>query len=226
MEPQNVTDTVRLTFNTEHREAALCDRGMMRIICPNCGDEPQKGQRHICRAQKAVEVVEEKRRRTAPCATASSMCASIASLATKNPGLWKSKRRLARTGGEDFVAALIFMAAGQADWNRDPKRTLMLVCNDVANEAAKALQQFWRQRCQRKEAVRCQKAVEAVAEYSRASPSGFVWRQKPAPAPAPQASTASAASPSRKSNPRPVQSRGVPSGSETCEENQRDGCQG
>lgn len=160
-----------------------------------------------------MEVTDEKRRRTAPCATASSMCASIASLATKNPGLWKSKRSLARTGGEDFVAALLFMAAGQADWNRDPKRTLVSVCNGVANEAAKAVQQFWRQRYQRKEALRCQKAAEAVAEYSRASVCGFVRRQKPAPAPAkPQAS---AASPPRKSNPRPVQSRGVPPGSET-----------
>ncbi|CAE7224031.1 unnamed protein product [Symbiodinium natans] len=98
---------------------------MMRIVCPNCGEEPQKGQRHVCKPAGAVDdgpgPPEKSRasmplRRTVPCATAGSMCASIASLASKNPGLWKSSRTLARCGGEDFVAALIFTAAGLPTW--------------------------------------------------------------------------------------------------------------
>ncbi|CAE7365285.1 unnamed protein product, partial [Symbiodinium sp. KB8] len=91
-------------------------------------------------------VAAKSQRRTVSCATASSMCASIASLASKNPGLWKSSRTLARCGGEDFVAALIFTAAGLPTWSRDPKRTLLAaLCGNVAHEAAKALQNFWRQ---------------------------------------------------------------------------------
>ena len=41
-----------------------------------------------------------------------------------------------RCGGEDFVAALIFTAAGLPTWSRDPKRTLLAaLCGNVAHEA-------------------------------------------------------------------------------------------
>ena len=49
-------------------------------------------------AQCRSHVAAKSQRRTVSCATASSMCASIASLASKNPGLWKSSRTLARCG--------------------------------------------------------------------------------------------------------------------------------
>ena len=97
----------------------------MRIICPNCGEEPIKGQRHLCAAQPSPLGVPppapvapvgravggtapggppRERRPARGAVTAQSLCASVGSLATKNKGLWKSKRSLARCGGEDCTA--------------------------------------------------------------------------------------------------------------------------
>ena len=155
-----------------------CHIFMMRIVCPNCGDEPQKGQRHICRPSVPVAPedaptlggsdvkVSSMLVRRAPCATAGSMCASMASLASKNPGLWKSKRSLARCGGEDFVAALIFMAAGHDSWSKTPKRALLLAFHGVATEAARALQRFWRCRQRQRRTAAVAATTAAVVGYT------------------------------------------------------------
>ncbi|CAE7376813.1 TBC1D13 [Symbiodinium sp. CCMP2592] len=225
----------------------------MRIICPNCGEEPQKGQRHVCKTDDASlgleasgdgpvgpllqrsHVAAKSQRRTVPCATASSMCASIASLASKNPGLWKSSRTLARCGGEDFVAALIFTVAGLPTWSRDPKRTLLAaLCGNVAHEAAKALQNFWRQRRRRTVSVYQPRPPKEPANgYSayRLDKASTHHGSFPTPKAAPKVyfqegearrgwaqqsvgseknSTAPAPGVAKKSNPRPVQSRAVP----------------
>eukprot|EP00438_Fugacium_kawagutii_P026615 Skav209602 [mRNA] locus=scaffold1634:93446:94471:- [translate_table: standard] len=189
---------------------------MMRIVCPNCGEEPQKGQRHICSGAAAEEVPKPSPkpvRVRAPCATAGSMCASIASLATKNPALWKSKRSLARCGGDDFVAALIFMAAASPDdWCKNSKQAFLSALNLVANEAATALQRCWRRRARARDTVRNVATLEAVAGYSAKAaathPGSFGRRRVRVPAePAPPAAPTA---PSRKSNPRPAPSRAVP----------------
>ena len=81
----------------------------MRIVCPNCGEEPQKGQRHICSSrvvdvpspEKPTATARAARRPAVQVATPNVVCASLASLVSKNPGLWKSNRSLARCGGED-----------------------------------------------------------------------------------------------------------------------------
>ena len=160
----------------------------MRIVCPNCGEEPQKGQRHTCHsAGPATAVVEEAKRSPgsfrsrAPCATAGAMCASIASLASKNPGLWKSKRSLARCGGDDFMAALIFMAAGNESWTKNSKQTLLLTMNLVAHEAATALQRCWRGRRRARESSRTLATAEAVSGYvaKAATHHGSFGRRRP-----------------------------------------------
>ena len=193
----------------------------MRIVCPNCGEEPQKGQRHTCHsAGPATAVVEEAKRSPgsfrsrAPCATAGAMCASIASLASKNPGLWKSKRSLARCG-DDFMAALIFMAAGNESWTKNSKQTLLLTMNLVAHEAATALQRCWRGRRRARESSRTLATAEAVSGYvaKAATHHGSFGRRRPRvepSAPSPVADKTPTAT--RKSNPRPVQSRAVPLG--------------
>lgn len=154
--------------------------------------------------------------------TAQSLCASVGSLATKNKGLWKSKRSLARCGGEDFVAGLLFMASNP-DWSRDPKRALLMAAGEVAHEAAKALQSFWRQSCQRREAAINLRAREAVAEYARTEKAASGPRSDPkkpigARARAGSHERARPAGPTEqtcsergwKSNPRPSPARGVP----------------
>ena len=181
----------------------------MRIVCPNCGEEPQKGQRHLCRPKLAPEAPAKPspiRSNRVPCATAGSMCASIASLASKNPGLWKSKRSLARSGGDDFVAALLFLAAEHESWTKNSKQALLFSLNLVANEAAMALQRFWRSRCRTKEIISISVTTAAVNGYTAkaATHHGSFRTRRPEPQ-APQVSQ-------RKSNPRPVQSRAVPWG--------------
>ncbi|CAJ1407934.1 unnamed protein product [Effrenium voratum] len=210
---------------------------MMRIVCPNCGEEPQKGQRHVCREGAEREralpglQAESVRRRTVPCATAGSMCASIASLASKNPVLWKSKRRLARCGGEEFVAGLIFMAAGLPSWSRDPKRTLVGAFWTVATEAAKVLQGFWRQTARSVDKAARQSGATEHDPTKTSTHCGFhglplaqrdrtsgVRSESEAPTSSPLTRKVSADTASqplqpavlRKSNPRPTQSRAVP----------------
>jgi len=144
----------------------------MRIVCPNCGEEPVKGQRHVCAVAKApvasipglapaplsapgggMEGATPsassgggiQRRGAAHVASSGAVCASIASLVTKNPSLWRSGKALARCGGEDFVAGLLAAAAGSVGWHRDPKTVLMTILSgSVQQEAARALQDFWR----------------------------------------------------------------------------------
>eukprot|EP00439_Symbiodinium_sp_Y106_P046970 s5241_g6.t1 len=197
-------------------------------------------RRWPCGASAAEElcpthVAAKSQRRTVPCATASSMCASIASLASKNPGLWKSSRSLARCGGEDFVAALIFTAAGLPTWSRDPKRTLLAaLCGNVAHEAAKALQNFWRQSRRRTVSVyqprppkepangysthRVDKASTHHGSFPtpKASPKVYFQDGEARRGRAQQSigseknGTVPAPGAAKKSNPRPVQSRAVP----------------
>ena len=204
----------------------------MRIVCPNCGEEPQKGQRHSCRSAgpagpagpAAVEEAKPAKpspgsfRSRAPCATAGAMCASIASLASKNPGLWKSKRSLARCGGDDFMAALIFMAAGKESWSKNSKQALLLTMNLVAHEAATALQRCWRGRRCARESSQTLATAEAVSGYvaKAATHHGTFGRRRPRlvepSAPSPVAASDKTQTATRKSNPRPVQSRAVPLG--------------
>ncbi|CAE8641636.1 unnamed protein product [Polarella glacialis] len=165
---------------------------MMRVVCPNCGEEPQKGQRHYCKpAQQAPRQQLELdfpqpasrpsatgaggdanrgglQRRAAPCATAGAMCASVASLASKNPGLWKSGRTLARCSGEDFVAGLLASAVGQPFWHRDPKRALLCTLTGrVADEAARAVQDFWRQVLRRRQDSAPRRTAGTVGGYQQ-----------------------------------------------------------
>lgn len=79
-------------------------------------------------------------------ASATAVCASIASLVSKNPALRRTGKALARCGGEDFVAAILASAVALPGWHRDPKRCLIRQIGCVADEAARALQDFWRQR--------------------------------------------------------------------------------
>lgn len=148
---------------------------VMRIVCPNCGEEPLKGQRHVCKPREAngggsnvppapaarpssgitaADLGDTFRggfgggiqRRSAPQATPGAVCASVASLVSKSPSLWRSSRALVRCGGEDFVAALL-AAAVNSGWHKDPKRALLSALSGrVANEAAKTVQEFWRSR--------------------------------------------------------------------------------
>eukprot|EP00931_Biecheleriopsis_adriatica_P095966 TRINITY_DN6961_c0_g1_i2.p1 TRINITY_DN6961_c0_g1~~TRINITY_DN6961_c0_g1_i2.p1 ORF type:complete len:524 (+),score=107.94 TRINITY_DN6961_c0_g1_i2:58-1629(+) len=142
---------------------------MMRIVCPICGEEPQKGQRHFCKtsSQAPRQQVElqlavttsrplsdgkiagidggfASQRRAAPCASAGVMLASLSSLASKNPALWKSYRALTRCGGSDFMAALLCITTANPNWHRNPKQTLLCTLGRLADEAARALQDFWR----------------------------------------------------------------------------------
>jgi len=136
---------------------------MMRIVCPVCGEEPKKGQRHICAASvpSASPVVagppphsrEEPTSGTGALqrrglnATPSTVCASIASLVQKSPGLWRSTSALARCGGEAFVAGLLATAIGSVSWAKDPKGALIAaLAGRVADEAARAIQVSWRRR--------------------------------------------------------------------------------
>jgi len=136
----------------------------MRIVCPSCGEEPKKGQRHYCKGPASCAASAEpepvgakaggggpsgslgtQRRSGGAAATPGVVCASIASLIAKNPALRRSGKALARCGGEDFVAGLLASAVGFAGWHRDPKRALLCsILGQVAEEAAKALQGFWR----------------------------------------------------------------------------------
>lgn len=137
----------------------------MRIVCPSCGEEPLKGQRHFCKPtetpRQQVELEFGNKgggfggggtnfnasgtQRRIVNATPGAVCASIASLVSKNPALWRSGKALVRCGGEDFVAGLLATAVGLSGWHRDPKRALVCaLAGRVADEAARALQDFWR----------------------------------------------------------------------------------
>lgn len=139
----------------------------MRIVCPICGEEPVKGQRHFCRGMQAprqqVELELEREPsshyvQSAPSCTghhlplrrgaqagASAVCASIASLVSKNPALWRSGSALVRCSADDFVAGLLALAVAGTGWHKDPKREIVCtLLGKVADEAARALQGFWR----------------------------------------------------------------------------------
>lgn len=136
----------------------------MRIVCPVCGDEPKKGQRHICApavSSTCPEVVESADippreepvsgagvlHRRGLKATPNAVCASISSLIQKSPGLWRSTGALARCGGDIFVAGLLASAVSSASWGKDPKGTLIrALTRRVADEAAQAIQECWRSR--------------------------------------------------------------------------------
>lgn len=149
----------------------------MRIVCPNCGQEPLKGQRHVCKPQDLGSGVGQAlspssvcgadappglaiasagasirdsggiQRRVTTQSTPSTVCASIASLVSKSPSLWRSSSALARSGGEEFVAGLL-AAAVSAGFHKDPKRAMISILSGrIADEAAAAVQAFWRSRC-------------------------------------------------------------------------------
>lgn len=154
---------------------------MMRIVCPNCGEEPRKGQRHVCKPKAelfdqppptpsarppgarltAADFGDSLRqglggiqRRSAPAASPGAVCASVGSLLSKNPSLWRSGRALARAGGEEFVAALLAVAVNDG-WHKDPKRALISALSGrVADEAARAVQDHWRARCRARQQQR------------------------------------------------------------------------
>eukprot|EP00405_Crypthecodinium_cohnii_P029439 CAMPEP_0206514040 /NCGR_PEP_ID=MMETSP0324_2-20121206/61886_1 /ASSEMBLY_ACC=CAM_ASM_000836 /TAXON_ID=2866 /ORGANISM="Crypthecodinium cohnii, Strain Seligo" /LENGTH=474 /DNA_ID=CAMNT_0054006409 /DNA_START=137 /DNA_END=1563 /DNA_ORIENTATION=+ len=126
---------------------------MMRIVCPTCGEEPVKGQRHVCQAtpSSAVLALEGpgigqggiRRRNPASVASAGAVCSSVASLVSKQPGLWRSSKALARASSDDFVAASL-------QWHqpllyKDPKKSVLQVfLKQVQHEAAKSVQEMWR----------------------------------------------------------------------------------
>jgi len=144
----------------------------------------------------------------------------MASLASKNPGLWKSKRSLARCGGEDFVAALIFMAAGHDSWSKTPKRALLLAFHGVATEAARALQRFWRGRQRQRRTAAVAATTAAVVGYTAKASTyhgSFGERRSVPAAPRGRSEPSADSNPTpavpsgpKKSNPRPMQSRAVP----------------
>jgi len=144
--------------------------------------------------------------------TPGALCASIASLISKSPGLWRSGKALARSGGEDFVAGLLATAVGFPDWHRNPKRALVCaLAGRVAEEAARALQEFWRGRRQARSQLRHPPKVShgyqqlSIANSRPRAPMQEATAAAPnAPAPR-QPET-----PRNKSNPRPNQARGVP----------------
>lgn len=171
---------------------------MMRIVCPNCGEEPQKGQRHTCRPAPAPQplpaelaarrgqspnghrdrdvgasacegVGVQRTRGAAGKATSGVVCASIASLVAKNPALWRSGKALVRCGGEDFVAGLLATAVGLPDWRRDPKRAMVCaLVGRLSDEAARALQGFWRERlAARRQAAKRRKPEKGPGGYLR-----------------------------------------------------------
>jgi len=141
---------------------------MMRIICPVCGEEPQKGERHVCRAPPVAVPEQTELRRTTETAVAinvassasgpsiglqrrgltatpGAVCASMASLVSKSPSLWKSGKALARSSGEEFVAGLLASAVGCGGWHKDAKRALVVaLTGKVHGDAARALQDAWR----------------------------------------------------------------------------------
>ncbi|CAE7265341.1 unnamed protein product, partial [Symbiodinium sp. CCMP2456] len=219
-------EAARFRCVSERRASQWVEVLRIYDVCRGCGC--------VNFSRPRSQVAAKSQRRTVPCATASSMCASIASLASKNPGLWKSSRTLARCGGEDFVAALIFTAAGLPTWSRDPKRTLLAaLCGNVAHEAAKALQSFWRQSRRTVSVYQPRPPKEPANGYSpyrvdkasthhgsfptpKASPKVYFqegearrgWGQQSVGSE--KNGTAPAPGPTKKSNPRPVQSRAVP----------------
>jgi len=176
----------------------------MRMVCQVCGEEPEKGKRHICGTQKvnglqgndlngSLRGLDLARRGGA--SSSSTVCASIASLVSKNPALWRSPKALVRCRGEEFVAAVLAVAAGSAGWHRDPKRELVYALNfKVADEAARALQGFWR----RETLARKERRQLLALPSPSATEVQAVTSSKHSP-------------PSRtKSNPRPTGARSVP----------------
>lgn len=167
----------------------------MRIVCPNCGEEPLKGQRHFCRPKQQAprQQVELEfatpaarmpsppagalalwngerqfvRKAAPPCATSAAICASVASLTSKNPSLWKSARVLARCEADDFVAGILASAVGVPGWHKDPKRALLKVVGQVSHEAAKAIQGFWRRRIQKLASNVPRRITGVVAGYQQ-----------------------------------------------------------
>lgn len=102
-------------------------------------------------------------------ASSGAVCASVASLVTKNPSLWRSSRALVRCTGEDFVAGLLAVAAGSAGWHRDPKKVLVTVfAGCVVHEAAKAVQEVWRARLAARR--RAPKYVQGYRQLELAAP--------------------------------------------------------
>merc|ERR1719387_568789 len=139
---------------------------MMRMVCPICGEEPQKGVRHICRrpepeitgSQVVAVQADEMRppllssaggieRRKVGGTPAAAAVASISALVSKSSGPLVSKKALCRTKGNDFLVAFLAEALGDSNaWRKDPKKALLLAVNQVRNEAARSLQGVWR-RC-------------------------------------------------------------------------------
>lgn len=174
----------------------------MRIVCPICGEEPKKGQRHFCqpsqvpRQQVELDLVPTppqatkitSGRRAAPCTSASSVCASVASLVSKTPSVWKSNRALARCGGDDFVAGLLAAAIGMPGWHKDAKRALISVCvGQVAHEAARAVQDFWRRVLKERAAKAPRRTAGTVNGYqqlllTKAQPAAQPTTKRSAPA--------------------------------------------
>lgn len=180
---------------------------MMRIVCPVCGDEPKKGQRHVCAAAQAApappfaEAVSEheqqlpRREESASSgvgvlqrrglkATPNAVCASIASLVSKSHnGLWRSTSALARCGGEVFVAGLLATTVGSVAWAKDPKGALIsALTGRIADEAARAIQDCWRRKFRAPAPRRPPVKRDGFQQLALAAPRVAVAASSPMPA--------------------------------------------
>ena len=110
------------------------------------------------------------------------------------------------------MAGLLATAVGFPDWHRNPKRALVCaLAGRVADEAARALQDFWRGRRQARSQLRQPPKVSggyqqlSLANSRTRAPMQVATASAPT-APAPRQPE----TPRNKSNPRPNQARSVP----------------
>jgi len=152
------------------------------------------------------EHVSALQRRGAANASSGVVCASIASLLSKSPALWKSSRALARCGRDEFAAGLFAVAVGVPGWHKDPKKAILCALARVADDAARALQGFWR-RCLSTRASKQRARMVLPGGYQRlalpaSQQSGSDVRCKP-PTVAGQPGRGRAGVPSAPPSPRP-----------------------
>lgn len=131
-----------------------------RCVCPFCGEEPRKGERHVCKpllqevrnASSPVDKVEKAnkvsaREVAANLKSASDVLEDFLFLMEPSRHLQKTSHAMSRCGGADFlVSFLLAVAPGCFYPIKDPKRALVAAVATLQDSACRTLQRHWRQR--------------------------------------------------------------------------------
>lgn len=137
----------------------------VRCVCPFCGQEPRKGERHNCRPLQEIRNVSspvetlrptnQAAKKNVTSKSAASVLDDFLALMQSNRSLQRTPNALSKCGGADFLVSFLLAVAPGCVWpTKDPKRALVAAVTALRDSACRTLQRGWRQRKSRYSHVR------------------------------------------------------------------------